>query len=90
MICNLGVVGSNPTRGSPKILSSQRESFFALPTFLLFSVFYLEYSKKVPIFASTKVMLMSKKEKEEKAKEFWEYYEATQGTITITDPVVLD
>lgn len=35
-------------------------------------------------------VIMSKKEKEEKAKEFWEYYEATQGTITITDPVVLD
>ena len=33
---------------------------------------------------------MSKQEKEEKAKEFWEYYEATQGTITITDTTVLD
>jgi hypothetical protein len=33
---------------------------------------------------------MSTKEKEVKAKEFWEYYETTQGTITITDPVVLD
>jgi hypothetical protein len=33
---------------------------------------------------------MSKQEKEAKVKEFWEYYEATQGTITITDPVVLD
>ena len=33
---------------------------------------------------------MSKQEKEEKAKEFWEYYESTQGTITITDPIVLD
>jgi len=33
---------------------------------------------------------MSKQEKEAKAKEFWEYYEATQGTITITDPAVLD
>ena len=33
---------------------------------------------------------MSKQEKETKAKEFWEYYEATQGTITITDPAVLD
>ena len=33
---------------------------------------------------------MSKKEKEEKAKEFWEYYEATQGTITIIDSVVLN
>ena len=32
---------------------------------------------------------MSKHEKETKAKEFWEYYEATQGTITITDPAVL-
>jgi hypothetical protein len=32
---------------------------------------------------------MSKKEKEEKAKEFWEYYESTQGTIIITDPIVL-
>ena len=32
---------------------------------------------------------MSKQEKETKAKEFWEYYEATQGTITITDPAVL-
>ena len=47
-------------------------------------------SKIICIFASTKVMFMSKKEKEEKVKEFWEYYEATQGTITITDPVVLD
>ena len=33
---------------------------------------------------------MSKQEKEEKAKEFWEYYESTQGSITITDPIVLD
>lgn len=33
---------------------------------------------------------MSKQEKEAKAKEFWEYYEATQGSITIADPVVLD
>ena len=33
---------------------------------------------------------MSKQEKEEKVKEFWEYYEATQGTITIADPIVLD
>ena len=33
---------------------------------------------------------MSKQEKETKAKEFWEYYETTQGTITITDPAVLD
>lgn len=33
---------------------------------------------------------MSKKEREEKVKEFWECYESTQGTITITDPVVLD
>ncbi len=32
----------------------------------------------------------SKKEKKEKAKEFWKYYEATQDTITINDPVVLD
>ena len=61
-----------------------------LSTVLLFLRFYLEVSEKVLIFAPTKVMIMSKKEKEEKAKEFWEYYEATQGTITITDPVVLD
>ena len=33
---------------------------------------------------------MSKKEKEAKVREFWEYYEATQGSITITDPAVLD
>lgn len=33
---------------------------------------------------------MSKEEKEEKVKEFWEYYEATQGSITIADPIVLD
>ena len=33
---------------------------------------------------------MSKKEREEKVKEFWEYYESTQGTITITDNMVLD
>ena len=33
---------------------------------------------------------MSKKEKEEKIKEFWEYYESTQGSITIADPIVLD
>ena len=37
-----------------------------------------------------KDIIMSKKEKEEKAKEFWKYYEATQGTIIITDPIVLD
>ena len=29
-------------------------------------------------------------EKEEKIKEFWEYYESTQGSITIADPIVLD
>ena len=33
---------------------------------------------------------MSSKDREEKVKEFWEYYEPTQGTITITDPIVLD
>ena len=33
---------------------------------------------------------MNAKEKEAKVKEFWEYYEVTQGTITITDPAVLD
>jgi hypothetical protein len=33
---------------------------------------------------------MNKQEKEAKAKEFWEYYEATQGTITILDSAVLD
>ena len=65
-------------------------STFLLSAFPTFFAFYLELSKKVSIFAPTKVMIMSKKEKEEKAKEFWEYYEATQGTITITDPVVLD
>ena len=37
-----------------------------------------------------KDIIMSKKEKEEKAKEFWKYYEATQCTIIITDPIVLD
>ena len=35
-------------------------------------------------------MHMSKQEKETKVKEFWEYYEDTQGTITIADPEVLD
>ena len=35
-------------------------------------------------------IVMSKQEKEEKAKEFWKYYEATQGSITIVDPKVLD
>ena len=39
---------------------------------------------------SSKFPSMSRQEKEKKAKEFWEYYESTQGTITITDPVVLD
>ena len=33
---------------------------------------------------------MSQKEREQKAKEFWKYYEATQGSITIVDPKVLD
>ena len=33
---------------------------------------------------------MSKQEKEEKAKEFWKYYESTQGSITIVDSIVLD
>ena len=33
---------------------------------------------------------MSKKEREKKVKEFWEYYKSTQGTITIIDPIVLD
>jgi hypothetical protein len=50
----------------------------------------LEDIELIRIFAATKDIHMSKKEKEEKAKEFWEYYEATQGTITITDPIVLD
>ena len=52
--------------------------------------FSWKFQKKWLYLQSIKVMIMSKKEKEEKAKEFWEYYEATQGTITITDPVVLD
>ena len=48
-------------------------------------------SLKGCIFASNITNIgMSKQEKEEKAKEFWEYYEATQGTITIADPIVLD
>ena len=38
----------------------------------------------------SKILLMSKQEKEERAKEFWKYYEATQGSITIVDPKVLD
>ena len=33
---------------------------------------------------------MSKQEKEEKAKDFWRYYETTQGSIIIIDPKVLD
>lgn len=45
----------------------------------------------IPLYQSSiKNINMSKQEKEEKAKEFWEYYEATQGSIVITDPVVLD
>ncbi len=48
-------------------------------------------SLKHCIFATDIMRIdMSKQEKETKAKEFWEYYEATQGTITITDPAVLD
>ena len=51
----------------------------------------LQVSEKLLNFAANINRIdMSQKEKEEKAKEFWEYYEATQGTITITDPVVLD
>ena len=46
----------------------------------------------LPIFAAHNGnrIIMSKQEKEEKAKEFWKYYEATQGSITIVDPKVLD
>ena len=33
---------------------------------------------------------MSEQEKEEKAKEFWQYYKNTQGSIIIVDPAVLD
>ena len=49
-------------------------------------------SRKIPIFAAHNgnIIIMSKQEKEEKAKEFWKYYEATQGSITIVDPKVLD
>jgi hypothetical protein len=51
----------------------------------------LQVSEKLLNFAANINRIdMSQQEKEEKAKEFWEYYEATQGTITITDPVVLD
>jgi hypothetical protein len=51
-----------------------------------------DYSEKCRIFAGgiNTVNDMSKQEKEEKAKEFWRYYEATQGSITIVDPKVLD
>ena len=52
----------------------------------------LQVTKTCRNFAAENNMIkeMSAKEKEVKAKEFWEYYETTQGTITITDPVVLD
>ena len=33
---------------------------------------------------------MSKKEREQKIQEFWEYLAPTQGTITIVDPKVMD
>lgn len=33
---------------------------------------------------------MSKKEKEDKIKEFWDFLAPTQGSITIVDPSVLD
>lgn len=48
-------------------------------------------SENVLNFAATiGLAIMSKKEKEKRAKEFWKYYKATQGSITITDPKVLD
>ena len=33
---------------------------------------------------------MSKQEKEERAREFWKYYEATQGSITFFYPKLLE
>jgi hypothetical protein len=33
---------------------------------------------------------MSKKEKEQKAKEFWDYYLPTQGTLTVAPEFFLD
>lgn len=58
---------------------------------MLFYQKMLQVSEKLLNFAAIINRIdMSQQEKEEKAKEFWEYYEATQGTITITDPVVLD
>lgn len=52
----------------------------------------MQVTKTCRNFAAENNMIkeMSAKEKEVKAKEFWEYYETTQGTITITDPEVLD
>ena len=60
--------------------------------FLFFLQKNLQFTKTCRNFAPRNNMIkeMSTKEKEVKAKEFWEYYETTQGTITITDPVVLD
>ena len=56
------------------------------------TMYYLVVWKQKLIFAPIKQVLsfMSKQEKEEKAKEFWKYYETTQGSITIVDPKVLD
>lgn len=48
------------------------------------------FGKSLYLCTDKRCETMSKKEKEEKAKEFWEYYESTQGTITIADPIVLD
>ena len=61
-------------------------------SFLIFLAKNLQFTKTCRNFAPRNNMIkeMSTKEKEVKAKEFWEYYETTQGTITITDPVVLD
>lgn len=50
----------------------------------------MDSEKLLNFAANIRFAIMSKKEKEKRAKEFWKYYKATQGSITITDPKVLD
>ena len=52
----------------------------------------MQFTKTCRNFAPRNNMIkeMSTKEKEEKEKEIREYYETTPGTITKTDPVIMD
>ena len=82
--CNISACATS----TKSILQYSEGTFFCASYF--FCHLFGTFEKSSYLCIDKVCFFMSKKEKEEKAKEFWEYYEATQGTITITDPEVLD